>query len=520
VAATLTRTIGTVQDPSHRPVKVGRAAVAVAIVLFALGTWAAWSFTVDDAFITWRYSANLAAGSGPTWNPGEDPVEGFTNFAWMVWHAPFAAAGLNLDVVAALTSVAFGLAIMVMLLRDARSTVGAATAAGAFLLFLPTYFHITSGLETVAFAAVVLRAVILGLRVTSGFQVRSWEPPLLLLGAGLLRPEGIAAVLPAVLVWLWPHRRSRTAWTWAGAAAVIGIGYFVWRWSYYGQLLPNTFYVKFGNIGAGVTWLEITAAALLPLLVLSGALLLRNDIGPGLLIVSTVVSTYAVYLVSGPSMDYLHRFAFHAYPVLCLAAGLALGDVRRRGVAAALGAATVAWVGVAGYTADDLPTIANYGPDLARTHVAIGKGLADADVPSDQRTVAVSDAGAIPYWSGWSTLDYIGLTDERITAGMDVDERVAKFDPTVLVVTGTGREPRADPYGLDTTTATVGYVRVIDVRMRDGYSQHVFVTPEYAREVREAVQPVVATAQRGNDSGRFDLTIDRWLDRLRTGLMP
>ncbi|MFC5290280.1 hypothetical protein ACFPM7_24775 [Actinokineospora guangxiensis] len=83
--------------------------------LFLLVVRAAWFFTIDDALITFRYSANLAAGHGPVWNVGEDPVEGFTNFLWMLWHTPFAALGLSLPTVAKLTALAAGTAILVML---------------------------------------------------------------------------------------------------------------------------------------------------------------------------------------------------------------------------------------------------------------------------------------------------------------------------------------------------------------------------------------------------------------------
>jgi len=42
------------------------------------------SYTIDDAYITFRYSKNLAAGFGPTYNPGLPPVEGYTTFLWML----------------------------------------------------------------------------------------------------------------------------------------------------------------------------------------------------------------------------------------------------------------------------------------------------------------------------------------------------------------------------------------------------------------------------------------------------
>ena len=46
-------------------------------------------FGFDDAFISLRYAANLAAGLGPVFNPGER-VEGYTCPAWV-----FALAGLH-----------------------------------------------------------------------------------------------------------------------------------------------------------------------------------------------------------------------------------------------------------------------------------------------------------------------------------------------------------------------------------------------------------------------------------------
>ena len=172
----------------------------------------------------------------------------------MLWHPPFAALGLGLPTVAKLTSLAAGGAILVMLVCHCWKRDGllpALVASGAFALFVPTYFHITSGLETVAFAAFVLRAVVVALHAIDGRSVRSWEPPTLLVLAGMLRPEGVLAVLPAFVAWLWLARRDRQAWIWSTAAAAVGIGYFAWRWAYYGHLFPNTFYVKFGNVAAG-----------------------------------------------------------------------------------------------------------------------------------------------------------------------------------------------------------------------------------------------------------------------------
>ncbi|MBA2669896.1 MAG: hypothetical protein H0U67_05945, partial [Gemmatimonadetes bacterium] len=41
--------------------------------------------TLEDAFITFRYSQHLAAGYGlGAWNIGGERVEGYTSFLWML----------------------------------------------------------------------------------------------------------------------------------------------------------------------------------------------------------------------------------------------------------------------------------------------------------------------------------------------------------------------------------------------------------------------------------------------------
>ena len=397
--------------------------------------------------------------------------------------------GLDLPTVAKLTSLAAGAAILVLLVRHRhrrQGLVAALVAGGAIVVFLPTYFHITSGLETVAFAALVLRAVLVGLDALEGRPVRVWEPPLLVL-AGMLRPDGVIAALPAFLAWLWVSRRDRRAWLWSAGAAVVGAGYFAWRWSFYGNPFPNTFYIKFGNVDAGEKWLETTVVVFAPLLVLTVLLLVfRQTRRAGLLLCATVVTTYLTYVVSGPTMDYTYRFAFHAFPVLCLGAGLAAGTFARAGSRVWLAAGSLA--------------------SPART------------CPRRDRTVAVGDAGAIPYYSGWRAVDYIGLNDEPIAHGESPTTRVESAHPTVIVVRSlNGRVPRT-AYGMDVRAVTSGYELVANVRMRADYYKLVFVVPEYADAVRGPVRAAAAEAQRTYDPGHYEDTISRWLNRLRGDL--
>src|SRR5580698_4569692 len=52
------------------------------------------SFTIDDAYISFRYARNLARGLGLVYNAGEH-IEGYTNFFWTVLLAGGIRLGLD-----------------------------------------------------------------------------------------------------------------------------------------------------------------------------------------------------------------------------------------------------------------------------------------------------------------------------------------------------------------------------------------------------------------------------------------
>jgi hypothetical protein len=55
-----------------------------AVACLAIMVLLAPKWTVDDAYITYRYAQNLARHGELNWNVGQDPVEGYTGVAWPV----------------------------------------------------------------------------------------------------------------------------------------------------------------------------------------------------------------------------------------------------------------------------------------------------------------------------------------------------------------------------------------------------------------------------------------------------
>ncbi len=54
---------------------------------------AIWPFTIDDMYISLRYAKHWAAGDGLVWNVSAAPVEGYSNFSFVVL-AAFALNGV------------------------------------------------------------------------------------------------------------------------------------------------------------------------------------------------------------------------------------------------------------------------------------------------------------------------------------------------------------------------------------------------------------------------------------------
>jgi hypothetical protein len=499
---------------------------AAAIVVVAIGLWAVWDNTTDDAFITFRYSAHLGAGHGPVWNVGEKPVEGYTDFLWMVLLAVPAALHWSIPAAAKILGSLALIGIVVQLAAVVRARIGdlraAAVSVGAMLLYAPSYIHAVAGLETTLFAFLALRVVVVALRDADGHRARPWELPLMALLLTLTRPEGagIGAAAMVYVLLLEPQAARLRRFAWAvGAFVLPGLTYFGWRLAYYGWPLPNTAYVKGGNLRGGFDW----AVSVLPLLLPALALWLarwRALRTPDTWLLLAVAAIGALpYALSAPISDFAHRFEFHIYPIVCLAIGLTAGAVKgRAGIVWRLGIAStcvmLVWVGFKTLSPESLL----YGRDLQRAHVALGKALHGA-VPAPFASLAVGDSGAIPYYSDWRAIDYVGLNNEAIAHGGAAATQVVHADPSILILysrTG-GSTPQADQNGLQLGPWMRHYQFVAAVPFTPEYYQAVYLHDGLPAQVTAAIRTRVQTVAGNSDARRRD-TWNAWFSHIEDRL--
>ena len=291
------------------------AALVVGVVSFLLD-----DMPVDDAYISFRYAENLREGKGLCFNEGEK-VEGYTNFLWVLLLSAASFVHHDLPLLARLFSIMFCILTLFVFLelpgvsdRKWPALVGLALLLGS----APLLYWGQNGLETSLFTFLVL----LGFRQWATGEGRRTTAAVALALATMTRPEGalVFATLVAVDIGMDLRAGRRVlhgAWIRPAAGfAVFLLALELFRWFYFGALVPNTYYAKLGGLPTllfGLARFSHFGLQAGGVLYFAGILfIIRKDAGRGqresvgLLALVLVYLTYLVY--SGGDIYYLYRF--------------------------------------------------------------------------------------------------------------------------------------------------------------------------------------------------------------------
>jgi arabinofuranosyltransferase len=402
---------------------------ALAIVVFLGLAWRFRDHQVDDAFISFRYARNLAAGLGPVFNAGER-VEGYSNFLWVV----LLAAGLRIGVAAEVLSKLLGLAaacgtIAVVARASSRLKLSGATAwlAPVLLAVSPALaVWSTAGLETTLFALLLTYGVCrLAEDVEEGgpsvataavFGLTSWT-----------RPEGAlfgGAMSALLLLQSGASRPGRVAWArWTGVFLLVFLSYFIWRWRYYGFLLPNTFYAKVdvggSQVGRGLRYLSAFGAAAGYWLFLPPLALVRiRRKGLTVLACATVAGLLFTVFVGGDGLP-MHRFLVPSlgtfFLLVAWGCDTLLGQFAatrtKRAIAVTVLALACLYSSRGAFAGAEYKYVEQ---DVAETAAWREIGLWFRENAEPDAWIGVVPAGAVPYYSGLRTIDMLGLNDVTI----------------------------------------------------------------------------------------------------------
>lgn len=433
--------------------------VAVAIAVALLVHLRQWAFWCDDAFISFRYARNLGQHGELVYNLAPyQRVEGYTNFLWVLVLGLFDALGVSPERVApiltALSSLA-GLLLVALIGAQLRRRFGPTSKtkpasafelcdllAPALLVTVPEFVvWASSGLETSFALALGLLAVWLWL------DGRIELAAVATAATGLTRPDGMLWIAGFGLGWLAVVALERRGvggpgvktipWRRVAIASVLFVlplaAALVFRRSYYGEWLPNTWAVKHHGAALrdvyGVGYLEFWAVNLGLVALAPLSLLLRPRHLP--LLLPILVQIVWAWSIGGDFMAY-GRFLLPATTLLALLLGLALAEFRVArpwtkhawvvlAVMLLLASAARIPARLEADRADAHLHLDEHAPGFesvdamhrfAVVRLAAGRLLAER-VPADT-LLTVGAAGAMPYASMLPALDSYGLVDPGV----------------------------------------------------------------------------------------------------------
>jgi len=265
-------------DSSSRTFPAG-----LAVLLLLFGLWAAGfihrsSFDVegrhyyclfDDAMISMTYARNLIDGYGLNWARFGEPVEGFTHPLWTFLMIPVNALPVPLRdrslLIQVLSLLILGATIAAVrrLMLDHFAPDGARHWLPAALLtafYYPLAYWALMGMETGLQALLTVMAVHLALATAHGSRDRSLALWIVCAAAFLLRMDMLLLV-GAVQLYVLLQKGFRPGLTrrWLAGLAVfcgVSLAYGIFRWVYFHDFLPNTYYLKLTGVPLAVRLLR------------------------------------------------------------------------------------------------------------------------------------------------------------------------------------------------------------------------------------------------------------------------
>ena len=411
----------------------------------------------DDAMVSMRYARNFAHGYGLIWNPGGERVEGYTNLLWVLYMA----------------------AVHLLPLAPSKTSLVVQITAAIFLAWNLYYVRrialaLSNGSQVIAAGAVVVTATYLPLNNWSlqGFEVGAlvlltsvceWiaiecldsgtfpHSMYLLLGIGtLIRPDIVVLFVALSGFMLLADRarwRTHLRWGVMVLAAACGLQTLFRLW-YYGDILPNTYYLKVTGValtiriahGAYVLMQFIWKANVL-MFTLPFTLALRRDRRIWLLLwIFVAQMAYSVYVggdaweswggsnryisIAMPGFFVLLAYALYlwtsAFVTTLRADRPLLGiDGHATGWIFALAVALAVVSANSIYGAGALAEALLIRPPLhtgtgGENQQDVEQALGLRQLTTADATVAVMRAGTIPYFAERGAVDLLGKSDRHI----------------------------------------------------------------------------------------------------------
>jgi hypothetical protein len=438
--------------------------ILFSIILLACTLYYAFNFIdfsippFEDAAMIMRYAQHLAGGHGIVWNIGEAPVDGATDFLFMVASATLIKLGFTVgQAVRGIGFVSHLLTILLIYWTNRRVhngnipfsfLSGLYLAAGSGLSYVSAYFG------TPFFALAAASTWTLGLLLMREQNPRWWLSLAFALSGlvtGLIRPEGVilaSLMLLAVVVMRGLKNSVSIIVIFGAVFLILGGAYFIWRWDYFGYPLPNPFYKK-GEGGWSWNTFEISMLNTLRLsLPVAFAFILgfrsKETMKTTLVYLIPILGFAAAFGLVSNEMNFGARFQYATVPLalmswIPLVRGFRLEalnqvSVRERSVyivaliGLSAGLVYYSWFQTCFMALHQQRCDAPYERD---GRLEMARML--ADFRGKGYVMAVTEAGLLPYYSGWDAVDTWGLNDQHIAHNGLTMEYLDEYKPHIIM---------------------------------------------------------------------------------------
>jgi hypothetical protein len=423
----------------------------------------------EDAAILMRYSQHLADGHGIVWNTGESPIDGATDFLFMVVLAGLFKTGLSLEssvVVVATLSHILMIGIIYFGIQNLYGNSRWMKLIGFFSAFWivagPGMFYIEFYFGTPFFALFICLSWFFAVRlIKNDSHLNSFAFAFFGLIAGLTRPEGVIVVglmLLALLFYKGLKESKRVLLYFFAIFVVIGAIYFVWRWNYFGYPLPNPFYKKGGGsiyihgLMASISNVILFSFPFIPLFLMS--FFYVKDKKEIIFPLIPIIGYTLMWVFLSDEMNHLGRFQYAVVPIVLLSYPPILINIFKgakegmtwkprfklfKFIKAKLSSFTVRLSSSSQSSNTILQIFILYilisliilpyglhsGKGFLYNHHNDGRydmGILLKDYSDKNYTIATSEAGLIPFYSEWRTIDTWGLNDQTVAHNGKITE--------------------------------------------------------------------------------------------------
>jgi hypothetical protein len=414
--------------------------VLIASTLYYAARYVDFSITpFEDAAMLMRYAQHLADGHGIVWNIGEHPVDGATDFLFMAASAALIKFGLTVG--QSVRGIGFASHLLTVLIiywgnrRIHNASIPLSLLSGLYLAVGTGFSYVSAYFGTPFFALAAATTWALGLILIREQNPRFWLMLSFALSGlvmGLIRPEGVilaSLMLFTILILRGLKNSVSIIVTFGAVFLLLGGAYFLWRWDYFGYPLPNPFYKKGGS---GLHW-DSYNNSLLNLLRLCLPIAIAFILGFRSRETAKQTIAYLIpilgfamsFILISDEMNYGARFQYALVPIallswIPLAGGITFSKQDQLS-AWEKGVYVVSLVAVSAslifYSWYQNCFLTSYQQICARPYARDGRydmGKLLAEYRGKGYVIATTEAGLIPYYSGWDAIDTWGLNDQFI----------------------------------------------------------------------------------------------------------